>query len=295
MFAYGYGTPKNEDNAAYWSDESAKLGFWRSINKIGENYENQKDYEMAFRYFSQAADLGYEVSIFNIGWMYANGLFVTKDPRKALEMYKVAAEKGSTLAQQWTGVAYDFKCSEFGVEQDLVEAEKWYRRAADGNNASACWNLAFLISKKPYGERQDEEELRYLTKASSLGMEKATVEVAVHLCSGKGVTEKMKKEFGEMEWKDSDTFIGAMWDVFTTKDFREEEIKKRGKAILEQFAEKGDGRAQYYLGVLYTDNMYLGKNKDLARKWIKKAKDNGIYAADYAYSVVSKSFWVLGP
>ena len=295
MFAYGYGTPKNEDNATYWLEESAKLGFWRSINKIGTNYDNQKDYENAFRYYSQAAELGYEVAIFNLGWMYANGLSVSKDTARALEMYKTAAFKGYTLAQLWTGIAYDFKCSEYGVEKDLVEAEKWYRLAADGNNASACWNLAMLIYSKPYGEGRDEEELHYLTKASSLGMEKATVEMAVRLCSGRGVTERMKKEFGEMEWKDSNTFIGAMWDAFTTKDFREEEIKKRGKVILEQFAEKGDGRAQYYLGVLYTDNMYLGKNKDLAKKWIKKAKDNGIHAADYAYSVVSKSFWVLGP
>lgn len=295
MFANGYGTPKNEDNAAYWSEESARCGFWRSINKLGTESDNQKDYGKAFAYYSQAAELGYEVAIFNLGWLYANALGVVKDTQKALELYRKAANQGYTLAQLWTGIAYDFKCDEYGTQRDLVEAEKWYRLAADGNNASACWNVAMLIYSKPYGEGRDEEELHYLTKASSLGMEKATVEMAVRLCSGRGVTERMKKEFGEMEWKEANTFVGELWTVFTTKDFREEEIKKRGKAILEQYAEKGDGRAQYYLGVLYTDNMYLGKDKDLARKWIKKAKDNGVRAADYAYSVVSKSFWVLGP
>ena len=68
-----------------------------------------------------------------------------------------------------------------------------------------------------------------------------------------------------------------------------------GENILHHFAKNGNGKAQYYLGVLYSDNMYLDKNKDLARKWLKMAKDNGIKEADYAYDIVRKSFWVLGP
>lgn len=295
MFAYGYGTPKNEDNATFWREESAKLGYWRSLNTLGVKYNNNEEYDTAYTYYSQAADIGYEASIYNLGVLYANGTGVSKDGEKAMELYKKAANKGYTSAQLWVGVAYDFKCDEFGVVQDLNEAEKWYRLAAEKDNASACWNLALIIHSKSYYDNQDAEVLQLLTKASLNGNENATIEMAVRLCSGRGVTEKMKKEFGEMEWKDSNTFVGAMWDVFTTKDFREEEIKKRGKEILQQYAENGNGKAQYYLGVLYTDNMYLGKDKELARKWLKKAKDNGVYEANYAYDVVSKAFWVLGP
>jgi TPR repeat protein len=142
---------------------------------------------------------------------------------------------------------------------------------------------------------KDADVLKYLTKASALGWEKATIEMAIRLCTGNGVTEQLKQEFGEWERKHGDSFAGMMLDVFVEKDTREEELKKRGQSILEQYAEKGNGQAQYYLGILYTDNRYLGKNKELARKWLKKAKDNNIPAADYAYSVVSKSFWGLGP
>ena len=301
MYASGYGTQKDDENADYWLKKAANTGYWRSQTKLGERYENMEQYTEAFEFYSKADDLGYEHAIYFLGALYATGRGVEKDCNKAFELYEIAAKKGDLGAQLWMGIAYDFQSERFGITQDLFEAEKWYKLVADSNShdryvASACWNLAFLIHHKPFEIENPAKELRYLIKASMLGREDATIEMAVRLCSGEGVTEDMmKQEFGEREWKDTKTLVGDLWQGFISKDMRAEELKKRGKEILEKYAEKGNGKAQYYLGILYTDYMWFGKDKYLARKWLLKAKENHVKEADYAYGVVSKNFWVLGP
>ena len=69
-----------------------------------------------------------------LGGAYYSGNGVEQDFVEAIKWYRLAAEQGYADAQNYLGVAYD---SGDGVEQDFVEAVKWYRLAAEQGNAEA--------------------------------------------------------------------------------------------------------------------------------------------------------------
>ncbi|WP_295388321.1 tetratricopeptide repeat protein, partial [Thiolapillus sp.] len=69
-----------------------------------------------------------------LGVMYAEGQGVRQDLKEAVKWYRRAAEQGYALAQYNLGVIYN---NGQGVQQDKKEAVKWFRKAAEQGYASA--------------------------------------------------------------------------------------------------------------------------------------------------------------
>lgn len=64
---------------------------------------------------------------FNLGALYEHGRGVEKDLTEAAKWYRKAAEQGNALAQYYLGTFY---ANGTGVEKNLPEATAWYRKAA---------------------------------------------------------------------------------------------------------------------------------------------------------------------
>jgi len=85
-------------------------------------------------------------TLFNVGWMYAQGLNVSQDEKEAVRWYRLAANRGNVLAQFNLGWMY---ANGRGVSQDAAEAEKWYRLAADQGNVLAQYKIRnSVLSRK---------------------------------------------------------------------------------------------------------------------------------------------------
>src|SRR5437660_1366663 len=84
------------------------------------------------------AESGDVVAQVNLGECYANGRGVTKDLVDAAKWFRKAAEQGNAIAQLKLGGAYQIG---FGVTKDFTEAAKWYRKAAEQGNAFAQTSL----------------------------------------------------------------------------------------------------------------------------------------------------------
>ena len=69
---------------------------------------------------------------------YHNGEGVNKDLEEAARWFKKAAERGDALIQCSLGGCYMLGQ---GVERDLTTAVKWYRKPADQGNAQAQHSL----------------------------------------------------------------------------------------------------------------------------------------------------------
>jgi TPR repeat protein len=65
---------------------------------------------------------------YNLGFQYASGRVVPQDIAEASRWYRLAAEQGHTGAQSNLGIAY---YAGFGVPQDAVESVRWFRLAAE--------------------------------------------------------------------------------------------------------------------------------------------------------------------
>src|ERR1700677_614732 len=75
--------------------------------------------------------------------------------RKLLTEIRAKAEKGDAKFQGYLGDAFYFNA--LGVAQDYVEAVKWYRKAAEQNDARVQFNLGICYDKGQ-GVAQDSVE-----------------------------------------------------------------------------------------------------------------------------------------
>lgn len=79
-----------------------------------------------------------------LGYFYAGGFGVTRDPRKAIDLFRRAASQGLADAQNNLGHAYAIG---EGVPKDLATAARWFERAAAAGNPPAQNNLGILYAK----------------------------------------------------------------------------------------------------------------------------------------------------
>ena len=86
------------------------------------------EYSVAFKLTSPLAEKGDARAQFNIGYMYAKGWGVQKELAEAVKWYRKAAEEGLEIAQHYLGLAY---INGEGVVPNDAEAAKWFKRAAE--------------------------------------------------------------------------------------------------------------------------------------------------------------------
>lgn len=96
-----------------------------------------KDYALAFRWWSEAANDGDRNAQVHTAWAYTQGVGVTKDSHKAFDWWLKAAQQGDSSAQYT--IAHRFENGD-GTNKDITAAYIWYLFAemngyADASNA----------------------------------------------------------------------------------------------------------------------------------------------------------------
>jgi TPR repeat protein len=87
-------------------------------------------YDEAFRLASRAADCGSTDGLNCLGVLYADGLGVPKDIKRAAEYYKSAAEAGNPVAQEVLGRCYFYGS---GMEEDYSRAYYWLVKSTESD------------------------------------------------------------------------------------------------------------------------------------------------------------------
>jgi len=228
---------------------------------------------MAATYFKRAAGLGDSEAILELGIMYEDGDGVRKDIRKAMQLYRTAAELGLANAQQNVALLLDeegeqnaveaahfYKLAalqglteaEFalgscyeegtGVDVDLEEAKRWYARAAEKGDTDSEYALGFCYDDGGRGVDVDfEEARRWYARAAAKGDPDAQVNLGFLYEKGKGVEV----------------------------DFDE------AKRLYELAAAQGDDVAECNLGDLYADGLGVDVDLEEAKRWYERAASQG--------------------
>jgi TPR repeat protein len=121
-----------------------------------------------------------------LGSLYYFGLHVEQDHIEAVRWYRKAADHGDASAQFNLGVLY-YRGD--GVPQDHNEAAKLYRLAADQGNASAQFNLGVMYSKGEGVARDPQQAAKCYRMAAEQGDASAQVNLGVLYDSGDGVAQ----------------------------------------------------------------------------------------------------------
>jgi len=124
----------------------AELETARDLMEAGE-------YKAAYEALWPAARSGNAEAEELIGVMYAMGLGVEKDDRRAFEWYLRSAMKGHPGAQ--SGVGWYYEVGRGLPSVDLVRAYMWYTLSAIGGDPDAAISLEEVIKKMSSKEIQD--------------------------------------------------------------------------------------------------------------------------------------------
>lgn len=171
--------------------------------------------------------------------------FMKSDYATAWKELEPLAQGGNPKAAYWVGVLYSHGA---GTKQDLAEAAKWYRKAAEKGYPPARFNLGFLL----YREGRHGEAAPWLLSAAEDGVAYAQYLTATLYERGEGVPKDREAAYG---W----TLAAADRGVKTAQ-------YDAGLMCVERLADRRCTYAQAYKWfAILTDSGYLGAAQNLAR------------------------------
>ena len=125
---------------------------------LGEMYRDgkgvTKDYTEAFRWIRLAAEQGSSEAQDNLGIMYINGEGVPQNETEAFRWWKMSAMQGNFQAQSDIGILYE---TGRGVPQNNLMAHMWYEIAsANGHDEASAYRdeRAGLMSQADISKAQ---------------------------------------------------------------------------------------------------------------------------------------------
>ena len=170
----------------------ASMSCWVGLAPTGRSQDT--DARKEFLEYKAKAENGDPSAQSSLGYCYAKGEGVEKNPVEAVKWYRKAADQNDTFAQAALGSSYT---KGEGIEKDLVEAVKWYRKAADQNNAFAQVNLGVRYAKGE-GVKQDfVEAVKWYRRAADQNNAVAQCNLGYSYHKGEGI----EKDYAEaVKW-----------------------------------------------------------------------------------------------
>ena len=233
----------------------------QDFDKGMEAYE-RGDYATALDDLRPLAEEGRVEAEFQLGVMYFLGVGVPQDVVEAVKWYQKAAEQGHVVAQVMVALQHE-------TMRDHAEAAKWYRKAADQGNADAQYSLGVLYDRGQGVPQDDAEAVRLYHLAAEQGLADAQLNLGVMYSLGQGAAQddaealKWFRKAGEQGHAEAQNVLG--W------------IYRKGKGVPYEYAEaakwyrlaadQGHAEAQFNLGVMYHMGHGVPKDSVEAYKW----------------------------
>ena len=338
MYEHGNGVTKNIHEARKWYEKAAAQGDEdaKEALKILDNNKtpeidvatirsemeqayNKKDYrrtrELALSIQDDAA------AQFKLGWMYANGLGMSKDYLQAVNWYSKAAEQEFAEAQFWLGVMYE---NGYGVTKDFSKALRLYVKAAahgdenatialedrhskieqayDDGDYKTARDLALSISDDAYAQfflgemylkgkgvdRNLDEAVNWYRKAAEQGDAPAQSELGILYYYGVGMQQDYEQaaywnhKAAEQGDAVAQCNLGHMYEYGEGLD----KDYEQAAYWYHNAAEQGEVIAQFNLGRMYYFGNGVAKNYTEAVNWFNNAAEQGERMSQYNLGVM---------
>lgn len=235
--------------------EKAAKGDVQAFYRLGQinQFSMFSDYIRAIFYYKKAADCGHRQALTELmllttidaapekkslflGAAHEFGAGVDKDTDKAIEHYKMSAEKGNKTAQLHLAEKYHYGQD---VDKNIDEALKYYIAAA----GSYAPDIHYTIAKIYEYEKQDiDRALIHYTKAAH-AIPIAMVKMAVYLATGHRIEkdlESAKKYLDKAEHialhDDTDTLYNLAWFYLSESDLKD---LFKAKTLMTRIAAQG--------------------------------------------------------
>ncbi len=143
------------------------------------------------------ADRGEHAAQNNVGIAYRDGDGVDKDPTEAARWFRKSADQGFAPAEDNLAAAYRLPAS--GVPQDLPEALKLYRAAADQLDPIGLYNLGTMYEHGEGVPASITEAAKWYRSGAEQGDSTAQARIGNMYASGEGVPKDPVEAFAWLD------------------------------------------------------------------------------------------------
>ncbi|KAF9161894.1 hypothetical protein DFQ26_004041 [Actinomortierella ambigua] len=298
MYTSGYGVKEDTSEAAIWYKMAAKQGNHEAQIILGQWYALgrgviQSD-EHAVKWFTLAAEQGNPVAQTKLGQMYLDRYFqrfvgnevawctkliwegqgVDQNDVEAVKWFTKAAEQGDENAQHNLGVMYEYGQ---GVDQNNAEAAKWYTMAAEQGDVNAQINLGWMYALGQGVDQSDGDAVKWYTKAAEKGDSGAQNYLGLKYAQGQGVDQSLVEAFMWFTKAAEQGNPSAQCNVGLMYAHGQGVDQSDADAVkwYTKASEQGDAYAQRNLGLMYAQGRGVDQNSAEAAKWFTKAAEQG--------------------
>lgn len=150
-----------------------KKGDGQAMGKLGMLYEIglgvEQSHEKAVEWYEKGAKIDSRMCINNLAVMHFTGRGVDKDLDRARELFEKAAEMGGLMAMEGLGVLYSDGVPDH--ETDHKKSAAWFRRAAEGGHSVSACNYALALENGLGVEEDPVEALKWYNFGVATGVE----------------------------------------------------------------------------------------------------------------------------
>lgn len=314
----GVGVEQNGQEAVRWFTAAARKGCADAQHYLALCYRDgtgvEPNPEQAAKWISKAAEQGRADSLLLLGSFYDQGFGVPKNEEEAEKCYMKASDAGNHLglkilmARNLTnhsklnsllyrlsraGDALSQTCLGYncqmgvGMKPDVIEAARWYFRAADQQYAEAQCNIAQMYATGIYMEPNPQKAVEWYKKAAELGYDRAQENLGYYYSTGQGVPQDWNEAVRWYKKAAAQGNAHAMYNLSICSS-EGKGMKKDDRAVirwLQAAADKGYALAQHNMGCSYLMGIN-GVKQDYAKaiEYFRAAEKQGLIDSMIALS-----------
>ncbi|MEN8118097.1 MAG: T9SS type A sorting domain-containing protein [Bacteroidota bacterium] len=140
---YGFGQYKTQLTPSVKDPEVWKL-VTEGVNYLSGAKGYEKDYELAFSLFEQAALENEPIAQFFLGKMFEQGLGVEKNLQKAIKYFQISADNDNNASLLELGKVYK---NGNGVKQNFKNAVRYFKKSSDKNSSKGQYAMGYMYFK----------------------------------------------------------------------------------------------------------------------------------------------------
>ena len=231
------------------------------------------------------AECGDAEAMFYLGQLYERGRrespfrpgvfgVIDQNHVEAARWYRSGAEAGNTNAMINLGLMY---ANGRGVDQSDVEAVRWFRSGAEAGNANAMTNLGVMYANGSGVEQSDVEAVRWFRASAETGNADAMFELGTMYTNGRGVDQS---DVEAVRWFRSGAEAGntnAMINLGMMYANGRGVDQSDVEAVrwYRAGAEAGNTNAMINLGVMYANGRGVDQSDVAAARWYRAGAEAG--------------------
>ncbi len=254
------GAENNLYDAVYWYA-------WMRFYGKGDMTADKKE---AFKWFSKSADSGHPRGIYWVGYLYAKGEGVEKNPSLARDFMKKAADTGQV--EQMRSFAYNCLSGRY-FPKDMETAVTYYKKCADKNDPHSMYQLGYCYAYGKGVTRNLSKAFEYYCMAADRGDKDAQYRAAMASFFRRGTKRDDALVFKYLTMAAEQGHLKATYRLGNCYYFGFGVKQDFSKALefYHQAAAKGEKESMVSIGYCYFRGFGVAKDIITARKWYEKA------------------------